>query len=118
MGLLAWIRRERQWRRDHVAAFMAATRKHADGLTVFQHEALSAVAQFVAPERFRRIAMDKGNHEYLVAPLGTRGAELYIYPNDAAIFGAKPYAWFEEWDYRTPAELLQSLVKECSSRAA
>jgi hypothetical protein len=62
--------------------------------------------------------MDKGEGEYLLAPLGRSGAELYIYPNDAAIFGVKPYAWFEEWDYRTPEDLLQALVQECASRAA
>ena len=61
--------------------------------------------------------MEKEDGEYLLAPLGNNGAELYIYPNDASIFGAKPHAWFEEWDYRTPTELLDALVKECASRA-
>ncbi len=65
-----------------------------------------------------RIAMDKQDGEYLVVPLGSRGAELYVYPNEAAIFGAKPHVWFEEWDYRTPSDLLQALVKECASRVA
>jgi hypothetical protein len=79
---------------------------------------MSAVAPFVSRDNFRRIAMDKGGGEYLVAPLTENGAELFIYPNEASIFGAEPNAWFEEWDYRTPAELLQSLVQECASRAA
>ena len=112
----AWFRSERQWHRDHVAAFAAATQEEPDGLTVFQHQALSAVAQFVPPERFKRIPMDTEKGEYLLAPLGSRGAGLYIYPNEAAIFGAKPYAWFEEWDYRTPGDLLEAVVRECASR--
>jgi hypothetical protein len=118
MGVIAWFQRERQWRRDHIAAFSAVTCRQADGLTFFQHQALSAVSRFVPSTSFKRIAMDKGEGEYLLAPLGRSGAELYIYPNDAAIFGVKPYAWFEEWDYRTTEDLFQALVQECASRAA
>lgn len=118
MGLIAWFRKQRQWHRDHVAAFSAVTQRQSDGLTVFQHQAVDALAQLVPAPLFKRIAMDKGGGEYLVAPIGSQGAELYIYPNEAAIFGAKPNAWFEEWGYPTPVELLQALVKECASRVA
>ena len=62
--------------------------------------------------------MEKEPGDYLVAALGSGGAELYIYPNEASIFGAKPNAWFEEWDFRTPTDLLQALVTECARRAA
>jgi hypothetical protein len=118
VGVLAWFRREKQWRRDHIAAFSAVTQKQSDGLTAFQHQALAAVARSVAAEHFKRIAMSDGSGEYLVASLGSRGSDLYIYPNEAGIFGAKPHCWFEEWDYLTPKELLDALAKECASRAA
>ena len=116
--MFAWFRKEREWRRDHIAAFSFVTVKEADGLTRFQHQAIAAVAPFVSAEHFKRVSMDKGDGEYLVAPIGTNGSELYIYPNEASIFGAKPNAWFEEWDYRTPDQLLQALVQECAKRAA
>jgi hypothetical protein len=116
MGLIAWFKKQRNWRRDHVAAFSAATRKHADGLTLFQHDAMSALARFVAPDRFRRAAMKDEDGEYLLALVGTNGAEVYVYPNEAAI--SKPDIVFEEWAYRTPTELLQDLAKECASRVA
>ena len=118
MGLIAWFRREGQWRREHIAAFSEVAEKQRDGLTVFQHQTILEVAKFVAPESFKRVGSDKGDGDYLVAPLGNDGSELYIYPNEAAIFGKQPYAWFEEWDYRTPAELLKALIEECSSRGA
>lgn len=118
MGLLAWIRRERRWRREHIDAFSSATLKNSDGLTLFQHQALTAVAQFVRSDAFKSVAMAEESGLCLIAPIGVSGAELYIYPNEAAIFGVKPHAWFEEWDYRTPTELLAALVKECESRAA
>jgi hypothetical protein len=117
MGLVAWIRRQREWRRSHIAAFSTGTQKQPDGLTIFQHQALAAVAPSVATDRFKRVAMSDRSGEYLVAPLGRRGSDLYIYPNEAAIFGAKPHSWFEEWDYLTPKELLDALAEECAARA-
>ena len=118
MGVIAWVRRQQQWRRQHIAAFSAVTQRQPDGLTAFQHLALAAVAPSVAADRFKRIAMSHGGGEYLVAPLGGRGFDVYIYPNEAAIFGAKPHSWFEEWDYLTPQALLEALAEECASRAA
>ena len=118
MGLIAWFRTERQWRRDHVAAFSAVTQRQSDGLTLFQHQAMAALSRFVPSGNFTRKAMDTGEGECLLGPLGHHGAELYIYPNEAMIFGAKPHAWFEEWDYGTPEDLLKALVDECASRAA
>jgi hypothetical protein len=118
VGLLAWFRQQRQWHRDHVAAFSVVVQKQGDGLTLFQHQALEAVAQFVDRRLFKRFAMEKEKADYLMAPLGSHGAELYIYPNEATIFGAKPHAWFEEWDYPTPSDLIQALAKECASRVA
>jgi hypothetical protein len=116
--LFTWIERERQWRRDHIAAFAAVTERGNDGLTLFQQQATVAVAEFVAPSSYKRAVTEMDGSEYLVAPLGKRGAELHVFPNEAAIFGAKPYAWFEEWAYRSPGDLLQALVKECARRAA
>ena len=118
MGVVAWFRRQRQWHRDHIAAFSAVTQRQSDGLTAFQHQALASVARSVTAEHFKRVTMDEHSGEYLVAALGNRGAKLYIYPNEAAIFGTKPHSWFEEWDYRTPADLVEALAKECASRAA
>jgi hypothetical protein len=116
VGLIAWFRQQREWHRNHVAAFSLVSQKQADGLSLFQHHAIDAVSQFVRRESFKRIAAEKGSGYYVVAPMG-RGAELYIYPNEAGIFGVEPHARFEEWSYATPSDLLQALVKECASRA-
>jgi hypothetical protein len=118
LGVITWFKKQRQWRRDHVAAFSAAMQRQADGLTLFQCQAISALSRLVPAASFQRSVMSKGHGEYLLAPIGHSGAELYVYPNEAAILGAKPYAWFEEWDYRTPEDLLQALVEECIARAA
>jgi hypothetical protein len=61
--------------------------------------------------------MDHEDGEYLVAPLTPDGVEVFIYPNDAGIFGGDTKVWLEEWDFLTPSELIQALVQECASRA-
>lgn len=116
MGLIAWFHRQREWRRDHIASFTAAMQRQSDGLTVFQHSALTAIERFVPREQFKHHPMEKGDGVYLLAPLGSDGFELYIYPNEAGIFGAKPDVSLEEWDYRTPTDLLHALIEECASR--
>lgn len=116
MGLLRWIGNQRRWRQEHVAAFEAVSQIQPDGLTTFQHLALEALAKFVSAGQFKRVPMEKEPGDYLLVPLGTSGFELYIYPNEASIFGRKPHAWFEEWDYKTPDELLAALVTECDRR--
>lgn len=116
MGLLRWIADQRRWRQEHVAAFEAVSQLRPDGLTAFQHRALGAVARFVSADKFTRVPMDQEPGVYLLAPLGASGFELYIYPNEASVFGRKPHAWFEEWDYKTPDELLAALADECARR--
>jgi len=119
MGLIAWFRRQRQQSQAHIDAFSAARQLEPDGLTRLQHMALSAVAQYVAPGHFSRVAMRKGSGVYLVARVGGSGSEIYIYPNEASIVGQKPDGcFFEEWDYRTPEELAAALAKECAVRVA
>lgn len=116
MGIIQWFDRQRRWRQEHIAAFSAMAAIQPDGLTLFQQQAVAAVSAFVAPDGFRRVAMDLEPGVYLLAPLGKRGHELYIYPNEANIFGAKPHAWFEEWNYRTPDDLISALAAECAAR--
>ena len=118
MGLIAWFQKQREWRRDHIASFTAEMQRQPDGLTLFQHSALTAIARFVPHDQFKHHPMEKEDGVYLLAPLGSEEFELYIYPNEAGIFGAKPHVSLEEWDYRTPTDLLQALIKECASRVA
>ena len=86
--MFAWLQRRAQWKRDHIETFGAWTNRQEDGLTLFQHQAIAALAGFVPADSFNRVRMDKGEGEYLVASLGADGAELYIYPNEAGIVGA------------------------------
>ena len=114
---MKWITKESRWRREHIAAFAEVSATQTDGLTLFQHRVLAEVAGMISRENFKVVAMNKEPGMYLLAPLGSKGAELFVYPNEAGIFGAKPYARYEDWDYRTPADLIGALVSECAIRA-
>ena len=117
MGIGAWLNSQRQWRRDHIAAFSAVSQKQSDGLTLFQHQAINALSHIVPLASFKRVAERTEGEEFLSASLGNSGSELYIHSNEATISGVEP-AWFEEWGYRTPADLLEALARECARRAA
>jgi hypothetical protein len=118
MGVRAWIKRQRRWRRDHIAAFSLATQCGPDGITLFQRQCLNAVSDMLPLERFNRVAMTQEEGEYFEAAIGSSGAKAYIYPNEAMIFGGAHHSWFEEWDYLTPNDLIEAFKRECVARAA
>lgn len=119
MGLLAWFRRERQWRRDHVTSFSIAAATAADGFTLFQQRCLETLNACHPTPRFERVPAADGSQGYwLEAPFDDAGATLCIYQNEAGIFGGNTKVWFEEWDFRTPEDLIQSVVARWQSRAA
>jgi hypothetical protein len=115
MRLLAWFQRERTWRQQHVAAFREATEVQADGLTRFQHQCMSAIAHYVPPAQFRRVTCADG--DYLLAPFGPKNVKVFIYPNEAGLWGPGTELPLEERNYKLPSDLIESLVRECASRA-
>lgn len=113
MDLLGWFQK-RAWRRDHVAAFHDVSIVQADGLTRFQHDCMSAIAEYVPPGQFRRVTC--GDGDYLVAPFGPRNVKVFIYPKEAGLWGSGTELPLEEWSFRLPGDLIASLVKELSAR--
>ena len=106
MGLLDRFQRQRAWRRDHLAAFREVSVVQADGLTRFQHECMSAIAEYVPARQIRR-----------VAPFGPRNVKVFIYPNEAGLWGSGTELPLEEWSFKLPRDLIARLVEECASRA-
>ena len=114
MRLLTWIQKQGAWRRQHVAAFREVTEVQADGLTRFQHQCMSAIAPYVPSAHFRRVTCEVG--DYLVAPFGPKNVKVFIYPNEAGLWGPGTELPLEEWSYKLPSDLIESLVRECASR--
>jgi hypothetical protein len=118
VGLIAWFKAQRKWHRDHKAAFASAAQKRDDGLTEFQHQALSAISGIVAPTSFRRVKLKGEVSDTLVASLGGNGNEVWLYPNEAAIGKGNSSVVLEEWAFRTPQDLIATLLERCSACAA
>ncbi len=118
MELIDWIAQERQRKQDHFAAFSPVLDKEPDGLTVFQHQAVAALAPLIPADSFNRVADKDKEGDVLVAPLGDTGLEVHLYTNDSGIFGPETSLWLEEWAFGTPGELYESLTKEVAARAA
>jgi hypothetical protein len=115
VSLLDRFQKQRAWRRDHMAAFREVSVVQTDGLTRFQHECMSAIAEYVPAGQFRRVTCTDG--DYLVAPFGTRNIKVFIYPNEAGLWGSGTELLLEEWSFKLPRDLIASLVKECALRA-
>ena len=115
MRLLTWLQRQHGWRRQHVAAFREVSVVQADGLTLFQHQCMSAIAPYVPSAQFRRVTCADG--DYLVAPFGPKNVKVFIYPREAGLWGPGTELPLEEWSYQLPSDLIESLVRECASRA-
>ncbi len=118
MALIDWIEQERRRIDEHFEAFSAVEGKQADGLTLFQHQAMDALAPVIPQESFHRDASKDRSGEVLVAPLGSNGLEVNIFTNYSGIFGPETNVWMEDWNFHTPQELYATLVKEVASRAA
>ncbi len=118
MDLIDWIAMERQRNQEHFDAFSPVLGKQPDGLTLFQHQAVAALAPLIPSDSFQRVTDRDKLGDVLVAPLGTTGLEVHLYTNDTGIFGPEMNLWLEEWAFGTPEELFGTLVKEVGARAA
>jgi hypothetical protein len=118
MALIDWIEMERQRKQEHFTAFSPVLSKQPDGLTLFQHQAVAALAPVIPSDAFERVSDKDQQGDVLVAPLGETGLEVHLYTNDSGIFGPDTTLWLEEWAFQTPQQLFETLSKEVKARAA
>ena len=104
-----WWRESRQWRHDHLSAFSTVGGIDGNGLTTFQNQCLNAVSIYLPASSFERIT-GKDNMVYLKAPIGNSGVQLFIYETEAGMHGPFLDRLFEEWDFRTPADLITEVT--------
>jgi len=112
---IAWCRNASERRRKHKQAFDAVATIDANGQTIFQTRCIYAVSTHISPSTYKRVDHDAESF-FLVAPVGSRGAEIWIYDVEAGIFGGGLDLRFEEWDFRTPDDLISAVknaVIEC-----
>jgi hypothetical protein len=114
--IAAWNARG-QWRREHGEAFARAAERDHDGITQFQRDLLAAVVHLLPPRSFRTELHQDGT-KYMVARLPAADAELFVYANEAGIHGAALHRVFEEWDFRTPSELIAAVRSSLEAKRA
>ncbi len=103
-------RNARQWRREHVESFARVATPNEEGVTPFQAQCLAAVDSIVSRGAFQ-VAVHSDGTRYFVAPIPGTTAELFVHDTEAGIHGPSLDWRFEEWDYRTPEELVAKVVE-------
>lgn len=113
-----WWRAEKEWRRAHKLAFAEAATTDADGVTSFQRRLVSAVQPTVPLGSFNRVVAENGE-AYFVAPVPGTSMQLFVYLNEAQLLGvpgpgrsSREGRIYEEWDFRTPDELINAVVED------
>ena len=79
------------------------------GLSPFQEKALWAIRQEMTNFEFRT---EGQSDPYLVATVPPSGALVYVYRDGAALQGVSMDVRFERWDYESPGELIDALIKK------
>ena len=107
-SLKKWFRERRLSAEAHASAWRGHDTVEQDGLTRFQHLAMSALSQDFGQQSFERQGKKETYLRWL--PPGSK-TFLFIYRDGAEIHG--PMAWrAEHWDYPTPHDLITQMLVE------
>jgi hypothetical protein len=102
-------------RKDHELAFLAESARDSNGCTKFQQLCVDLVNS-----TFPSVQFELGTHQdgtlMLVASLTASNEQVYVYENEAGIFGSVTSEPLEEWDFNTPAELRAGLLQALHRR--
>src|SRR3954469_1423411 len=114
-----WKKEDSEYRRAHNAAFDPVRVVDPTGLSVFQRRAIAAIGDLVPPATFSQ-QRDAEGAIYLTADIPATQKRLYLYRSEAAVLldtaiRRAPYwdyAIYEEWDFRTPEELIHAVRRD------
>ncbi len=113
--LIGWIKRQRQWRKDHLGSWRGKTEAGEDGLSSFQNECLKELESAFSKNNLmlaeKRVEEGK-DEKFIVGLLPRSGRKLWIYLDGAEIEDNKNKFryFFEEWDFRTPDDMIRELI--------
>jgi hypothetical protein len=114
--LANWWRNQKEWRRTHLDAFARVGIPEPDGVTPFQRQLMAAVGELIPSSSFQ--SKIKGDETYFVADVPNTKMRLFVYSNEAGLGiptnqdAFSDWRTFEEWDYRTPDELIAAVVEK------
>ena len=103
------------YRENHKRAFLAESTRKESGETEFQQLCVELIT-----ETFPQLEFKPDKHEdgtlMLIAELPATNEQIYVYENEAGIFGSAASEPLEEWSFSTPAELRANLVRALHRR--
>jgi hypothetical protein len=112
-----WWRSGGEYRRAHNAAFAPFKQADADGVTALQRRMMSELSSIIPAASYLRAHHPDGTT--LEADIPGTKQRLHLFPAEAAIsldtskLGSYAhYVPHEEWDYRTPEELINAVVRD------
>ncbi len=108
-----WFKKRREWTKDHKQAWLGLAAVDANGVTEFQ-KLLLAYLELVFPEL--EFSREGKSEAYFVATIPNSKIKVFVFPDGAQVIKEKHLLRAEEWDYRTPAEMidaLDSVLRSC-----
>lgn len=107
-GLLQWNRRRRQWNAEHIAAWAGYDVPGESGLTPFQVRCEALLTEELTRRGVRLAArcLDDTLGGHVRAQLGHSGWSIAIYRDGAQLNGPEAVVVVEQWDARTPNDLI------------
>ena len=105
--VLGWFKEQKAWKADHIRTWAGMTELDSNGISKFQKNAISALEQQGVHLDFKRVGESEA---YFLASIPSTEIDVYIYGDGAQVSGNENLLRAEEWDYRTPNDLIQELV--------
>jgi len=111
--VLDWFMKRRRWTADHKREWLGFTEPDASGVTPLQKMVLSHL-EIAAPDlEFVREGISEA---YFIATIPDSKINVFVLSDGVQIIKNRHLLRAEEWDYRTPAEMIEELdlvVRTC-----
>ena len=106
-GFKSWRLRRKERRAAREAAWRGADELGQDGLSRFERQAIAALEPLVG--RLKLVRSD-GELRVLTGPIPGTAMKLYLYADEAQVWGPKKPFRRERWDYDSPEDSIRDLV--------
>lgn len=109
----AWFRKQQKWRDDHKREWAGLTGIGPSGVSLFQKKVLGRL-EINAPTLVFRL--EGKQEQYFVANVSDSGFKVFVFPDGIQVFEKRFLMREEEWDRRTPDEMIEILISILKSR--
>jgi len=109
-----WLQAQRAWKNDHVRTWHGLTSLDENGVSQFQRNCLLAIESLPLSLEFKQMGTSEA---YFVSLIPNTNIEIFLYIDGAQVVGDHNIFRAEEWDFRTPDDLIQALTTTVSGLA-